>query len=359
MVAGNKGNPKVSVIVPLYNARNYIRSGLKVLGEQTFSDFEIILVDDGSTDGSAGCCEIEAESNPQVRVIHKVNGGAGSARNAGLEIARGQYIYFFDIDDKADASLLAYCVQKMDELNLDMLIFGFRVINASYKDSVDTVSFKTRLIQSNEEFRDCYVDELLLVRYGNGFPWNKCYRKSFLDRYHIRFENQRVQEDEVFNLLAYPYVGRAYISSEVLYSYYIAEKGNSRSRFIPELFDIQVSVREHFEMLKKIWGINNNIKWDDYLQQRFWNGLIVGVVPNLFHPDSPWDDKLRQAELKRISIHPFTKSCLQNMERIQGIENRLYHYFLCTANFWGVKFAYYLFAKLRRLKHVMSVYMVA
>lgn len=354
MINGCQKLPKVSVIIPLYNAKNYINRGLEELAKQTFRDFEIILVDDGSTDGTAELCDAEAMNNPQICVLHKANGGAGSARNAGLEIAQGEYVYFFDIDDQADVSLLTYCVRKMDEWNLDMLVFGFKVIDVSHGNAVDEVTFDARLIQSNVELRDCYVNELLLVRHGNGFPWNKFYRKSFLDDYHIRFENQRVQEDEVFNLLAYPYVNRAYISSEVLYVYYMMGQGSSRSRFMADLFDIHVSVRKHFEMLRSSWQLKDS-KFDDYLQRRFWNGLIVGVVPNLFHPDSVWNDKQRKVELKRISTHPFTLSCLRYMRSACGCENRLYLHFIRIANFRGVKYTYYLFFSLRCLKHWMSI----
>ena len=89
-----------------------------------------------------------------------------------------------------------------------------------------------------------FVD--LFVLNMNGFPWNKFYRKSFLNKYGIKYENQRIQQDEVFNLKVYKRLEKAFISSEILYTYYIYSNGNTRSRFIYDRFDIYKSVRQHF-----------------------------------------------------------------------------------------------------------------
>ena len=218
MKESNSNDPIVSVIIPIYNVKRHIVKGLQVLNKQHFRDFEIILIDDGSTDGSSEICDAASDKNAQIKVLHKTNGGAGSARNMGIDYACGKYIYFFDIDDELKPSLLEYCVAKMEELKLDMLWFGFETIDVTHSNKCDTISFKEHLIQSNKELKECYIDELLLIPNGNGFPWNKFYRKDFLDRHHLRFENQRIQQDEVFNLLVYPHVERAYISPDVLYT---------------------------------------------------------------------------------------------------------------------------------------------
>ncbi len=349
----NNQSPKVSVIVGIYNVSSFLPKGLKNLENQTFHDFEVILVDDGSTDGSAEICDEIASYNNQVRVIHKKNGGLGSARNTGLDVARGKYIYFFDVDDCIKPSLLDYCVNQMEARTLDILIFGFEAVSTGNKNSVETVSFKEHQINNNNELRDCYIDELLLIRNGNGFAWNKFYRKNFLNRYHLRFENQRIQQDEVFNLLVYPYVERAYISEEVLYTYYIYEKGNTRSRFVPDRFDIYVSIKEHFESLKRHWQLKDK-RMDDYLQKRFWNNLILGIIPNLFHPDCPWNIRQKKKELKRIVSHPFTQQCLQKTSQTTKLEDSLYRYAFCHSNLSLLKITYYLYAYLRSLKKKMQ-----
>ena len=91
--------PKVSIIVPVYNAEKYLDRCISSLRNQTLEDIEIILVDDSSTDASLKLCKKYAEEDPRIKVIHKVNEGAGMARNAALEIASGEYIGFADSDD--------------------------------------------------------------------------------------------------------------------------------------------------------------------------------------------------------------------------------------------------------------------
>ena len=230
-----------------------------------------------------------------------------------------------------------------------MLWFGFETIDVTHSNKCDTISFKEHLIQSNKELKECYIDELLLVPNGNGFPWNKFYRKDFLNRYHLRFENQRIQQDEVFNLLVYPHVERAYISPEVLYTYYIYEKGNTRSRFIPDRFDIYVSIREHFEKIKSYWQLNDS-RMEDYLQRRFWSSLISGIVPNMFHPDCPWNTQQKKKELKRIVSHQFTQESLQKIALMTNTESRLYQYAFCHSNVSLLKITYYLYTFLRSIK---------
>lgn len=346
-------HPLVSVIVPIYNVRHYLLPGLQNLSDQTYDKYEIILVDDGSTDGSAEQCDKIAKVNSHIQVIHKLNGGAGSARNAGVEMAHGKYIYFFDIDDKAYPTLLEYCVNKMEESGLDILFFGFETVDVSHGNVADKIVFPEHLIENNNELRSCYIDELLFVKNGNGFPWNKFYRKSFLDKYHLRFENQRIQQDEVFNLLVFPHVERAYISSEVLYTYYIYEKGNTRSRFIPDRFDIYVSIREHFEDLKNYWKLTDS-RMDDYLQKRFWSNLVTGIVPNLFHWDCPWTIQEKQSELNRIISHPFTNSCLQYMRDMLNGEGRLYYWAFRKADIHLLKMIYSSLSFLRKVKHKLN-----
>ena len=327
---------------------------MECLFRQDYSNFEIILVDDGSTDRSGQLCDSYSDKYDNVYVLHKKNEGSGSARNTGIENARGKYIYCFDIDDRIDSQLLEYCVKQMEDNLLDMLIFGFETIDVQHGHKSETITFRERQIQSNDDLKKCYVDNLLLVRNGNGFVWNKFYRKEFLDRYNLRFENQRIQQDEVFNLLVYPHLNRAYISPEILYTYYIYDKGNTRSRFIPDRFDIYVSVRDHFEHLKCYWRLDDE-RMDCYLHKRFWSSIITGAVPNMFHPDCPWNRRHRRIELEHIATHPYTHSCLQYMNNnVHDIENRMYLYALKRRSLWTTWFVYWLFGGMRKIKHTMQ-----
>lgn len=311
----------MSVIVPIYNVKNFISRGINQLLRQTYRCFEIILVDDGSTDGSYEECVNWASTNNSIRVLHQKNMGAGSARNLGLENAKGSLIYFFDIDDKIAPNLLEYNAHLMSETSSEIIVFGYNTIDTTYNVTV-SVEFPHTIINNNAELREIYVNEFVLK--VNGFTWNKFYRKDFLDKYNLRFENQRIQQDEVFNLLCYKYVEKMYISSEVLYSYYVYDKGNTRSRYIEDRFEIYKSVRLHFEELKKQWNLDDK-RLDDYLAKRFYVSAMSCITFNLLHPNCTLTNRQKKAELERImndklTLEAFTYADSNNL----GLEQFIY-----------------------------------
>ena len=159
--SGNK-EPLVSVIVPIYNVVDFINRGIEFLFKQDFTDFEVLLIDDGSTDGSGRICDFWAEKKENIRVFHKENEGAGSARNVGILNAYGKYLYFFDIDDEPDPELLSYNVRIMEEKEVDYILFGFRVITPSLNNLCDEIRFDEKEICSNEDLRAVYVDTFVL-----------------------------------------------------------------------------------------------------------------------------------------------------------------------------------------------------
>lgn len=301
----------VSVIVPIYNVRKFIERGVRQVLQQTYKNFELILVDDGSTDGSYEECREWATVDNRIKVLHQQNTGAGGARNLGIDNAKGEYIYFYDIDDKIQQNLLEYCVGKMGEMDVDFICFGYENIETTYKSKV-LVEFPEVHITSNKEFKSLYVDQFVLK--VNGFPWNKFYRKSFLIKNGLRYENQRIQQDEVFNLKCYRYLEKAYLSPEVLYKYYIYEKGNTRSRFIPDRFDIYKSVRWHFEDLKFFWGLDDS-RLDDYLNKRFYDGVMQCFILNLTHPNCRWTAFQKKTEMTRINTDALTQQAYSWAEK--------------------------------------------
>ena len=119
--------PEISVIVPVYKAEQYLERCVKSILEQTYQNFELILVDDGSPDGSPILCDKWAEKDSRVHVIHKKNGGASSARNAGLKIAKGNWIAFADSDDWLNEIALKTLYDLAKKYNVPMAIGGMRV----------------------------------------------------------------------------------------------------------------------------------------------------------------------------------------------------------------------------------------
>ena len=115
--------PKAIIIVPVYKAEKYLRRCVESIVHQTYTDWELLLVDDGSPDGSGGICDEYAGRDARIRVFHKENGGVSSARNLGLENVRGEYVTFVDSDDMIDTRTLEICMSRCE--GLDMLQFSF------------------------------------------------------------------------------------------------------------------------------------------------------------------------------------------------------------------------------------------
>ncbi len=342
---------EVSIIVPIYNVEGFIDRGIRNLLGQTYRKYEIILVDDGSTDGSLSKCKEWARKDEKIRVLHQDNQGAGGARNKGIDNAVGTYIYFFDIDDEISQDLLERNVEKMALYGVDFLMFGFKCLDTVYSTE-STISFPRQLIKSNDEMKNSFMD--LVIFKMNGFPWNKFYRKSFLNKYNLRFENQRIQQDEVFNLKVYRYLDNAYISSDVLYTYYVYSKGNTRSNFIPDRFDIYKSVRKHFEDLKEYWSFNDK-RLDDFLNRRFYYDVIACMMFNLTHPLCTFSRKQADAEMNRIMNDPLTEKAFEYAKKNEkGIEQSIYRIVCRKKNLSQIKMCVSFFSFLRIVKRCLK-----
>ena len=180
-----------SVIVPVYNIEKYLPRCINSILSQTYSDFELILVDDGSTDNSGLICDEYAEKDKRIRVYHKPNGGVSSARNMGIDHATGEFIVFIDSDDVADSCLL----QNLAHSDCDLVSIGFDDYspNNTVKKSFLEPSFSFSL--------DSEENILQFVSFsGYVFVWAKRYKRSIIVQNNIRFnENLEFSEDIIFN----------------------------------------------------------------------------------------------------------------------------------------------------------------
>lgn len=344
-------NPKVSIIVGLYNVSSFLKEKhLSCILQQTYSNWELLLVDDGSTDETSTLCDHFAEQDSRIKVFHKENGGLGSARNAGIEQAIGEYLWFYDVDDEVELNLLESCVSEMEQRKVDLMIFGFWAITPS-QNLTEEVHFTEKEIRGQKQLRDCYLDDLLFVRYGNGFAWNKMYRRSFIEQNHLKYENQRIQQDEVFNLKVYQNVNSIYLSPKLFYHYFIYNTGNTRSRFIPNRFEIYKSVIEHFKSLQKKWNISD-IRFENYIKERFYSSILQCFLFNLFHPECTWNKVEKMNEINRMLSDPFVMETIDYMYKYKrlSLELRLYTYSFCHKSILSLAFFFKFFSSLRHIK---------
>lgn len=212
--------PKFSIIIPIYNVEPYIRDCIESVLSQTFSDYELLLVDDGSPDQCGIICDEYAQKDSRIRVIHKKNGGLSDARNAGLELARGEYIYFLDGDDCISPNLLEKTVVEMDD-GVDMVVFRFRSEKINYHMESSAPVSRRKYLLKTEECRFAFIQKVLLPCKIGWEAWARVFRKDIIDRYQIRFADNRkiFAEDLYFNLCYCAHISSISCIDEVLYYY--------------------------------------------------------------------------------------------------------------------------------------------
>lgn len=210
---------KVSVIIPVYNLENYIRTAVESVLEGSFQDYEILLIDDGSTDGTLGVCrELEA-ADSRIRVFTKENGGVGSARNYGLDRAEGEFVAFIDGDDLVTENYLERLVSTMEEDHLDWVICGWQW-SEEHSEATRYVAFHrdTRIIAGDDEEK--MIEAVLRGEGFSGIPSNcmGLYRRSLIENHHLRVpEDLRRGEDLVFNYSLAHYIRRFQFLKEPMY----------------------------------------------------------------------------------------------------------------------------------------------
>jgi len=221
----------ISVIVPVYNVEKYLERSVNSLLAQTYTDFEIILVDDGATDSSGTMCDSIDLCDERIRVIHKKNGGLSSARNAGLAIAEGKYVAFVDSDDAVSPNFLLMLYTAMSKVGADMSMCGKAVFKGDKYTEPDDVALPSVKVLS---YRD-YMGGLFLNHDTYIPTWNKLYKKSLFDG--IKFPEGKLHEDTFTTYLCAKAANKIAVIPNKLYYYFYNEEGIAHSKFSFRRFD--------------------------------------------------------------------------------------------------------------------------
>ena len=212
--------PKISVIVPVYNVELYINRCVNSILNQSFTDFEMILVDDGSPDNCGAICDEYAEKDNRTVVIHKENGGLSSARNAGLDVAAGEYILFVDSDDYLESDLLETLVQNIVD-HFTVVSFGYSFEDEKEKVITEYLDHISNTVLDNKKvLLKLMCNELTDYRLS-WCAWSKLYSRFVIEKYNIRFADNRkiYAEDLYFNLCYFPYVKCVKTINRAMYHY--------------------------------------------------------------------------------------------------------------------------------------------
>ncbi len=313
--------PLVSVIMPVYNVQNYIRASIESVLCQSFNDYELILVDDGSPDQCPQICDEYALKDKRIHVIHKENGGLSSARNTGVEAASGKYIMFLDSDDTIMPGTIEHVVSKAEEMNVDIVIFNVQI--TVYVDGNITAQQTTRhdnLFCNDKESLNKEILELCRTSKWN-YVYDKLYRRSIICDNHVRANSyyDRVCEDTVFLLDLYPYVDSIYVMDQTYYCYNIRNNQSVVRSFVPERYE------KHYGRWCKLRDLLREyapgLDSEQYLMICYLEYIAMSYEM-LFHPDCQYSG----LELLRYIKNIFSASKENMAYRKKVVKCRLSNY---------------------------------
>ena len=251
----------ISVIVPVYNVEKYLRKCVDSVLSQSYTDFELLLIDDGSPDGCPQICDEYAGRDPRVRVIHKANGGLISARNEGIRAAKGDYVCILDGDDWACENMLQFIHDTVEQSPepLDMLLFAASSVYEDHlEDIVNNVpeGYYDRARLEKEVFPYLLTDTRSGLQVGviQAHTWDKAFKRELLAGHYTREERIRVFTDVPMTYECLLHCRNAYICNERLYMYNKTNEDSIRARSRENLLTksfryLMLYMREHLSGL--------------------------------------------------------------------------------------------------------------
>lgn len=313
--------PLISVIVPVYNAEKFLHYCIDSILNQIFNDFELILVDDGSTDNSGKICDEYAGKDARAKVIHKQNGGVSSARNAGIEAAKGEYICFVDSDDYLEKDYLFSLYNGYDDC-VDLVLCGYNSIN---KDKVcNTVVFS-----NNDEDVLSRNDVMpLFQKVMISAPWCKLFKRKIVTENNVIFPaDMSLGEDMIFNFTYLDYVKKFKVINKPLYNYRNDNEISLLRKYRKEIFDEEKLLNERWYEIIKKWQLDDK-SIAIYNAHVFWSYDVV--MNNTFSPfnKEPFFKKLKynRGILKSKEFKSAYSNFLGKVGLVQRVSYKIHSY---------------------------------
>ena len=243
--------PKISIIMPVYNSEEYIENAVNSILSQDFKDYELILVDDGSQDNSGNICDQFSLKFPQIKVVHKENGGICSARNAGIKVAKGKYIGFCDNDDEYLPHLLKDNYELAEKYDVDLM---------RYSKCKYIVKENGKAIKNISKIEDMFIDEDCFYKYYTNIRkedsiWTGLYKKEIIEQYNIYYDEsfRYGAEDANFNLKFLMHCKKLGFNSKCYYQWFQRYSHSTSRKFYKEYLDDYITNAQlEYELMEKI-----------------------------------------------------------------------------------------------------------
>ena len=311
--------PLISVITPIYQAEKLLPGCVESVLGQTLTDWELLLIDDGSTDGSAAICDAYGARDSRIRVFHKPNGGVSSARNLGLDQAEGKYIAFLDADDRFLPRMLETLYGLLQEHQADTAACAHLNVT-SEEDPGRAEQVLPAGVYEGTDLRERIVLPLLGERLCqpvfNGFIWRYLYTAELLRTAALRFEGAYL-EDELF-LMEYFCLARCLaVTDTPLYRYY-ENPASATHKYMADFAAVFSRFMERKEALAARYGLDARcLQWRENSN---WAGLLI-AVGNEYAAGNPKSSREKQAAVAAWCRRPEMAGAIQNL-RPRGLSRR-------------------------------------
>jgi len=297
------GTPEITIVVPIFNTEaEMLRNCIKSIRKQTFSDFELILIDDGSLNEVADLCDLIAEDDNRIAVYHKRNEGVSVARNFGIDISKAPYITFIDADDWIEDNYLEILYDDITSKNYDI--------------SMCTRSFETRKNSKADNFFEINMvfdrnnkTELIkkTLTTGIGGTWCKMYNKGFLNDYGLKYDIRlRRTQDIIFNLYCFQYAEKIHYISKPLYHYRLNNTSVTH-KYNKNISSILTLAANEFTIFTKKFYNDNGV-----MQCLYWKhvSILTEILKiDIFHKDTERRYIEKKGEIIRLcNLTPYKEA---------------------------------------------------
>lgn len=299
---------KVSIIMPVYKVEDYVAKAIESIINQTLTEWEFLIVDDGTPDKSGEICDRYAAEDDRITVIHKENGGAPSARNTAIDIAKGEYLYFMDSDDWAEPTMLEDMYELATRDNAQLVVAGFYIDTYCGNDRylTDDYTVESMEFSNSEDFRkNAYklFDKNLLYT-----PWNKLFEAKYIKDNNLKFPTT-FWDDFPFVISVIRDIERVTVTEKQYYHFLRARTESETAAYRPGMYEKREEEHGWMMELYKYWHVGDAHSTE--MIARRYVERFVGCIENVTNPNCEMTAGEKKHEIKRMLDNPHLAKMLK------------------------------------------------
>lgn len=323
--------PKVSIILPVYNVEKSINKCVESIVKQTFKEIEIIIINDGSSDGTRNIIEKLSSLDERIIIVNQRNTGVGGARNKGLDMAQGEYCLFIDGDDYINPVMVEVMYKMITKFKCDVVQCSYNIIT---NDNVKNIKYDipfNKVITGNEI--ESYLKRPLILGNLSTYIWDKIYNVEFLKKNQIKFEDKIIFEDWYFNMDIISKMSSFLYIEDNLYNYVVYDESLSKKNY-DNYDEMIIDLQEKKYKFMTSWGMNTK----EYTEQFYLSigNDILKIINYIYNKEKSFTQRIKR--LNKLSRNKFlVKNFYLDNYKIfinRSSMNKLYS----RALFYGLKY---------------------